>query len=692
MNTKSAFLKTQTAGLDDLGSCLSDIAILANVKKIPFKAKKISYLKSIIKPESKEVYSSKKCLIDLVKKDDPQLAISLSLALITESVDFPLGYIAMTEVALEHKAYSLALYMSRIAIWLSHKEFKVYLKDSHSLNAKVIKELSDSNDTSSLEMWKNLFFDRYYILEKLSHKLQAKKFASFVQRYTSLYISDNSTLIYVFRSLLGLRNKSATIDVMNYVQGLQELPQNKKDLFTGLTQFILLEPESSVTSLKAAFVENTDNSVARIGLFLNYFLKDQQEDLESMFSDIFNVPQYALKRLDELASYFGFTYVALMLLAHACLDRKIEIKEELLGKEGIMLEISNLFKYYCLYCKEEEKIKLLYQKLCRNNIEKILPDLNLYLIEVLIEERRISLAKELLSNISNNETHRLYAWIYRVEWKEELANKELYEYRMGMKDVEPQNKHMYFKVASYNLPDIIPKGASKIVDIVKDVYSQTTNIINQIIQKHGVNNSTCFDNGCADCCSKTFPMVTYTEYLYMKKWLVDQPIDFQEKIKSKSIKIVEDYKNKFNREPAYLSGNVFEKDDWYPPGYAFTCPFLSNNQCTVYEARPFICRAYGFSTSTFDEYKGCAYFKEQFQLSTALHGYRTALDYEFFNDLAEITDKHLIGRQVSAPIPLWFSRDHEETTFKAQFASFRNSWLEPLANLLVKIKLKSVKK
>jgi Fe-S-cluster containining protein len=219
------------------------------------------------------------------------------------------------------------------------------------------------------------------------------------------------------------------------------------------------------------------------------------------------------------------------------------------------------------------------------------------------------------------------------------------------------------KYLDLDLPDEVSNNKEQIFEILEDAFNKTKDYIKQLDLEYGLNGMTCIETGCQDCCTKTFPDVSYTEYLYIYEWLNKQPEDFKNRIYKSSKEVVTLYKKKYGKEPPFLKGETDIHCE-YPMDFTFDCPFLGDNKCNVYEARPFACRAYGYGSRDGIRYKGCNYFYEQFKGATKLTDIRKVISIPSFYKFSRIADEKLIGKRIRAPIPVWFSQSHEEVLEK----------------------------
>lgn len=79
--------------------------------------------------------------------------------------------------------------------------------------------------------------------------------------------------------------------------------------------------------------------------------------------------------------------------------------------------------------------------------------------------------------------------------------------------------------------------------------------------------------GCSKCCQNGEYPFSKAEFDYLMVGFLQLPVDIQEKIKTKIKKIK---KAKNGKE-----------------GFVYECPFLFNNQCSVYDFRGIVCRSFG---------------------------------------------------------------------------------------------------
>ena len=196
------------------------------------------------------------------------------------------------------------------------------------------------------------------------------------------------------------------------------------------------------------------------------------------------------------------------------------------------------------------------------------------------------------------------------------------------------------------------------------ILAETDAIQREVERKAGLLNSTCDYFQCSDCCSNTFPVMTLTEFKFLEKWMKENNYPL-EKIHERSELIQEDYQKKYGSRLKVLDKELAENNfrgSENPHNYKFSCPFLEDKKCTIYEARPLICRGFGLSTDNNISVKTCKYYLAQYQHNSSTDNERYAYDMRTAEMLAESSDKHLNeGKHLKGPIVAWFSKNFGST-------------------------------
>lgn len=115
--------------------------------------------------------------------------------------------------------------------------------------------------------------------------------------------------------------------------------------------------------------------------------------------------------------------------------------------------------------------------------------------------------------------------------------------------------------------------------------------------------------GCDACCSQFFE-ISEGESIYILRYLATQTVDFQKNAKSK---IEEMYHRFLTEYPKFYAtyfenseSEAFDYEAYFDDSTRFTiripCPFVSSDgACSIYDARPMICRTTGSAFTTLDD-------------------------------------------------------------------------------------------
>ncbi len=196
--------------------------------------------------------------------------------------------------------------------------------------------------------------------------------------------------------------------------------------------------------------------------------------------------------------------------------------------------------------------------------------------------------------------------------------------------------------------------------------------IQEAIHKQaGLESSTCEYFSCTDCCKYTFPVMSYTEFLYLKNWLVANNYPLGE-LEQRCAEIQSQYESQYGERFKVLDKNLPENNIRgieNPHNFKYTCPFLDNaGRCSCYAARPLLCRGFGLSTDNGISTKSCQYFIKQYDHGANADADRDVYDLRQVQALARASDRHLsasnsVAESLSTPgekvlsgtIVAWFS-------------------------------------
>lgn len=659
----------------------TDVQILKNVEKISSIYEKEIYLKGILNDDL-SIYSKPKSahyLFKLIKDKEPAFAFHILILLSSQGINSPEPYFEIAEMAINDKAWLIAKSALEMALCFSIDDYEIYMREALSKLNKVKQKLrANKTDNSSSEFWKKkevVISDIIYLLAK---SLKITKLVKYFIRLLDLFtIKQEDFLLMIY--VLEAENSAKSFSVfLKHIKESSVIAEINKQLYVGILDFCLGEIDASNLNLKLYLESSKDSSICKEYIAYCYLVTGQLDNFKAVFSELVDDFQLTNKDLNQIDSKILFKLIGVYFIFKAILGHKYEpilLKYEKQISYQLSLVMSSMFKH------SPETFEQVISKFKELDYFILLPNLILFLCERFVQNNKLAEARNILSYTEDVEKHRLISWIYRLEGNEKGAEEELLYYRK----VRPLNKvtDIRYNLVELDLPQIV-KGDSEeqFLSHLSNIYIQLEELKQKLSLEYGLLRSTCFETDCTDCCRKTYPVISYTEYLYLKKWLDKQPANIKQKIYERSVEIVNDFRAKYNKEPLFLSPKKTEKDKHYPSEFTFDCPALVENKCTVFEAQPIMCRSYGYSGVEKKKFKGCNYYKEQFCNASGLSNERKVIDVFSLNDFVSDIDDCLIGTKVIAPIPVWFAQDYEETLFRAKTHILSNGIFSPLINLI----------
>ncbi|MBI3590575.1 MAG: YkgJ family cysteine cluster protein [Candidatus Melainabacteria bacterium] len=651
MKESLKLLNVESAGFEDVGSASRvmkvDEDILAEAKKISDLTEQESFLRKILEKDPFGYVSSKCYLATLVKNKDPKYACDLILSACQADFLNPNNYLIFAEIAAEHKAWLVARDTLMIVKWLCSDASKDILEKLKSLNTLVLESIKNKvEDNSKDKFWSNKSPDKYSILLKLHNRSKIKKVIDYSFKLLDVFPEDKENYETVIRALSLTQNREAINRFIEYVQKNLSADIASQNLYLGIAYHFLSDFDTSLSYLQEVLKKDVINPNALYYLALNFLIKNDLKNFVSTFNKIIPPPK----------DYF----IALYFISGAI--SSLEIKTtKFPDQKNISREVTLVIKKL-LQNKQDELAHFIIKQFKKLNYYSILEFLQPNLAELFIRDNCFDHAREVLKDCTDFEVYRLNAWMYRLEGKEDLAEEELVKYRKSW--IPDKDSGIFPRPVDLNLPDKAPDDIEQIFKFLESAYSQAKEMIHQFSLEYGLNIMTCIETVCQDCCKKTFPAVTYTEYLYMRYWLEKQSEEFKNDIYKKSNEIVNLYRERYKKDPPFVCNESSNIRKEYPYNFTFTCPYLGDNKCNIYEARPFDCRSYGYGTDDGFRHKSCKYFFDQVKAASRLTLERKAINIRSFFEFAKLTDEKLIGRRIVAPIPVWFAQSHEETLKK----------------------------
>lgn len=610
---------------------------------------KVAYLKRFVGEKTTGYLKSKLYLASLVKKCDYELACKLIHSICYEFPTEPSHYFAFAEIAIENNAWIVAKSVLETTLWLSkNKEDKQSLKCKSSLEFVLKKIKNNEKDNSLNDFWKNKEINKGWILQRLNYTKEKNVVIEYTYDLLNNFSEDIKNYEAAYIIFSRYEDDVLMKDLTLFISENKKINNDFRNLYLGQIYYDIGDFSNSIKALEKAKNNKLFNSKALLYLALNHLLADDMKSFTNTFNLIIPGP--------------GIEFIALYFIYSALSNIKLNIND-FADQQRISYEITRtLWKIYKLGKQE------LFDKLLKCfeilNYDLVFEYIKLNLAEKFIKENEIKIAKELILNCNNIEALRLKAWICRIEENEKSGEEELTKYRKGI--LLKEDKGLNYKLINLSFPKNIPQSVSNILNIVLMVYEEAKEIIKDLDIEYGTDSMICIEAKCQDCCKKSFPFISYVEYLYMKNYLDNQDEKFKVQILKQSKEIVNNFKEKYKKTPPFItieSGNG-NKKILYPGDFKFDCPFLGDNKCNIYEARPFMCRAFGYGSIDGTLFRGCNYFFEQLKAACELTNTRKVLNIESFNEFARNVDIKLIGKKIIAPIPVWFAQSHEETLEK----------------------------
>ncbi|OGI19449.1 MAG: hypothetical protein A3B68_03925 [Candidatus Melainabacteria bacterium RIFCSPHIGHO2_02_FULL_34_12] len=594
-------------------------------------------------------YVKSKCLLaDLIKSKNPAYACDLVMSACQAEPVNPKNYLLFAEIAFEHKAWDIVLFSLDIVKWLSDDKSVLVLNHAEELRQKTAELINQSNleNNSNNAFWKNKKPEKFWILERLYYQSKLKGLIRFSFKLLNTFPYEIQNYHVVYSAFTLLDDKTAILDLYKHINKILSDDNINKNLYLGMIHYHLSEYDKAVQVLNEVLAIKNTHPNALLFISLSYLIMGNAEKFSESFNKI--IPGYEPQ------------FIALYFIYSAFMGASLD-KAQFPNQKMISREIIEVIKKL-IYSKRETTAELLIQRFQELGYFAVLPFLQLYIAELLIKNNELDKAEKMLSGCIDEEVHRIKAWIYRIRGLEDSAEKELILYRQ--KYLPDKDMGFHCKLVNLDLNYQISENTNENFKLLRIAFEQTKKLISIFDMEYGLNSMTCVETGCQDCCTKTFPYVSFIEYSYMNDWLSGQSDEIKNKIYKVSRDIVNLYKNRYGKEPPFMHGESFDLNKEFPTDFVFECPFLGDNKCNIYENRPFTCRAYSYGSQDGVRYKGCNYFFEQFKGANKLTDVRKVINMASFFDFAKKIDEKLIGKRIIAPIPVWFAQSYEETLEK----------------------------
>ena len=303
-----------------------------------------------------------------------------------------------------------------------------------------------------------------------------------------------------------------------------------------------------------------------------------------------------------------------------------------------------------------------FDPMCVINLNDFLPEIKIYLaLKIIYSE--ISAGKlDALELINSYSAQTLL--------DEQMKNFSLIKYYKKIGNAELEEKYLqdYRRIFSPN-----PAKSVKIKLLANEFfYSPPETLSNwsrileeidrvqeEVILEAGLEKNTCSYYKCSDCCKFTFPVMSLTEFLYLKNWMESTGYDIK-KIQTASTKIQNDHEELFGTRLTIIDKSLPENQKRgaeNPNNFKYQCPFLNEEgNCSCYPARPLLCRGFGLASDNGMSIKTCNFYIRQYENNSSPFYEWPVLDLRNAKNLAKASDIFLNteGQQMSGTIVAWF--------------------------------------
>ncbi len=673
LKVESSGLKTS---LEKTGFLLEDKELLKKAKGIKDKREQEEFLMDYLK--GKPLHDYLECanlLIKITKKDSPEFAIKL-LAILQRNAELfaPDYYLSMAQIALESKMYKNSIELLECAVLLCQGEASGLVKKIKKLFEKVHRkqEQEEINVNSKFQQYNNS--KKTWLLEQIYYQFGIDTCLKCAFRLLDTFPQNLENYKIIYRILSQEENKEAQEKFSMFISNNENLNPEYKNLYLGLIKFNLNSFDESINLLTK--VPNTlENSLAQIYQCYCFLLNDDRRKFEMM--------------LNNISPSSEVEYLGLFFLGGAYLNKQCDPLQDKINT-NITVEMSRIIKVLINNNKNDLVDRLLLQ-FNAFNYKNTISELYINLAEMFIKQNNLEKAQEIIKDLDHVEVHRVKAWIYRIEGRNDLAETELAKYREKPCNNDSLPTQIIYQSKNIETLENLPSNPKEIMKTVENIYNQISRMVAEINLEYGTNSSTCSEYKCGDCCKRTHPLISYTEYLYLKSWLDQQSEELKTSIYDKSKDFVQMFKKRYGKEPPFIVSNASQNNNQYYSSKSlnFDCPCLKDDICTVYEARPFMCRAFSYSfTPGIAKLKGCGYFMTQFNVASFVNRIRKVINCSSVESLFGKIDEILIGDKVLAPIPVWLAQSHNETLLMVKNIKHSTGLFKPLFNLIAKFQNK----
>ncbi len=306
-----------------------------------------------------------------------------------------------------------------------------------------------------------------------------------------------------------------------------------------------------------------------------------------------------------------------------------------------------------------------FNPVCILNLSEFLPEIKIYLaLKIIYSE--ISAGKidvlELINSypaqVLFDEQMKIFSLIkyYKKIGNTELEEKYLQDYRriFSPNPAKPVKMRLLANEFFYSPPETLSNW-NRILEEIDRVQEE-------VILEAGLEKNTCSYFKCSDCCKFTFPVMSLTEFLYLKNWMESTGYDIK-RIQTASTKIQDDHQELFGTRLTIIDKSLPENQKRgaeNPNNFKYQCPFLDEaGSCSCYPARPLLCRGFGLASDNGVSIKTCNFYIRQYENNSSPDNQWPVFDMRNAKNLAKASDIFLNteGQQMSGTIVAWFDSE-----------------------------------
>ena len=345
------------------------------------------------------------------------------------------------------------------------------------------------------------------------------------------------------------------------------------------------------------------------------------------------------------------------------------------GMAKVIVSIFSLLKNIRFSEKTQRKL----ESLNLFSLKELIPDIVFYYAEYILKENieeSFDLTEQELLNFKfidfcegienieerqNAEKIRLLAFFYRKKKNEALAEQYLLEYRKAM----PPDIVTTLPPEIRTVKNARTFPSKLVLENWNEILNDCDEEQDKVIEYTGIYKDTCGYHKCEDCCNYTSPHMSLTEYKFMLNWIKENNYPIAGVIE-KAKAIQEEHKKLFGELMPIIDTTIpdnKEKGLENPFNYKYSCPFLVEGRCSIYHARPLLCRGFGLSSDDAVAVKTCNFYLNQYTHNCSRDNDRYVYDLRPVQAMAKASDRKLSQeifnqeQELKGTIVAWLASD-----------------------------------